>query len=151
MLDVSLSGFYAWKKRPLCPRKREDGEISARIQVAFELNRGVYGSPRIHAELRDQGIHCRRKRVVRFMQALELSARRPVRHGIGTRADAHAAVAPHLLARDFTAQAPNQKWVTDITSIATVQGWLYLSVVLDLFSRAIVGWAMSAHPDMSSW
>jgi putative transposase len=147
VLEISVSGFYAWRKRPLCARKREDGELAKRLQAAFEQNRQVYGSPRLHAELRAQGIRCGRKRVVRLMQELSISARRPIQRVVTTQSEKNARFAPHLLQRDFTADAPNRKWVTDVTYLATMQGWLYLAAVLDLFSRAVVGWAMAPVQD----
>ena len=147
VLEVSVSGFYAWRTRPLCARKREDGELARQIEEAFKHNRQVYGSPRIHAELQAHGVHCGRKRIVRLMQELEISARRPVHRVITTRSDPSARVAPNVLQRDFTADAINCKWVTDVTYVATQQGWLYLGAVLDLFSRAIVGWSMAAVQD----
>lgn len=147
VLELSVSGFYAWKKRAVCARKREDGEISKRLQQAFEQNRQVYGSPRLHAELQAQGVHCGRKRVARLMRELEISARRPVRRVRTTSSDPGARFAPNLLQRDFTVSAPNRTWVTDIPYLATLQGWLYLAAVLDLFSRAVVGWAMAPTAD----
>lgn len=147
VLEVSVSGFAAWKQRPLCTRKREDGELASRIEETFVRNRRVYGSPRIHAELRAQGIHCGRKRVVRLMQEHQLSARRRRQHAVTTQSDPRARVAPNVLAQDFVAQAPNRKWVADVTYIATKQGWLYLAAVLDLFSRALVGWSMASIQD----
>lgn len=147
ILEVSVSGLYAWRKRPLCAHKQEDGELAQRIEQVFEQNRQVYGSPRLHAELQAQGIRCGRKRIVRLMQELNLSARRPDRRMVTTRSDPSAQVAPNLLRRDFTAQAANCKWVTDVTYLATQQGWLYVAAVLDLFSRAVVGWSMAAVQD----
>jgi putative transposase len=144
VLEVSVSGFYAWKKRPMCARRREDGELAQRIEEAFEHNRQVYGSPRLHAELRAQGIHCGRKRIVRLMQEHGITARRPRHQVVTTHSDPAAQPAPNILQRDFTAGASNCKWVTDVTYLPTQQGWLYLAAVLDLFSRAIVGWSMSA-------
>jgi transposase InsO family protein len=124
VLEVSVSGFYAWRQRPLCTQRREDGELAIHIEEAFVQNRRVYGSPRIHAELRAQGIRCSRKRVVRLMQTLKLSARRPKQYVVTTRSDPTAPFAPNVLSRDFTANAPNTKWVADVTFIATRQGWL---------------------------
>lgn len=147
VLEVSVSGFYAWKHRPLCPRKREDGELATRIEDTFVRNRRVYGSPRIHADLRAQGIRCSRKRVVRLMQTLKLSARRPKQRVVTTKSDPTARFAPNLLQRNFVADAPDTKWVADVTFIATGQGWLSLAAVLDIFSRAIVGWAMEPIQD----
>jgi putative transposase len=147
VLDVSVSGFYAWKRRPLCAHKREDGELATRIEETFVQNRQVYGSPRIHAELRAQGIRCGRKRVVRLMQQLQLSARCPKKHIVTTQSDPTARFAPNVLQQNFEAAAPNTKWVADVTFIGTQAGWLYLAAVLDLFSRAIVGWAMATTQD----
>ena len=118
-----------------------------RIEEAFEQNRQVYGSPRLHAQLQTQGIRCGRKRIVRLMHELDISARRPRHRVVTTRSDPGARVAPNLLQPDFTAQTVNCKWVTDVTSVATQQGWLYLAAVLDLFSRAIVGWSMAVVQD----
>jgi len=151
VLEVSVSGLYAWKQRPLCARKREDGELAACIEQAFEENRRIYGSPRIHAELQAQGIRCSRKRVLRLMQTLSLSARRPKRYVVTTKSDSSAQFASNVLARDFTASTPNTKWVADVTFIGTKEGWLYLAAVLDLFSRAIVGWSMAATEGVSCW
>ena len=147
MLNVSVSGYYAWRKRPMSQHQREDGQLAERIQVAYHTNRGVYGSPRIHAELRAQGIRCARKRVARLMREWELVARRPRHRTITTRSDPSARFAPNGLDRDFTATRPNEKWTGDITAIWTYEGWLYLAAVLDLFSRRVVGWAMAASAD----
>lgn len=131
----------------MCTRKREDGELAVRIQETFEQNRQVYGSPRIHAHLRTQGIRCSRKRIVRLMQELHLSARRSSQRIVTTQSDPTARFAPNVLDRKFTATMPNEKWVADVTYIATEEGWLYLAVVMDLFSRRIIGWAMAAVQD----
>ena len=105
----------------------------------------MYGSPRIHAALQARGVRCGRKRVVRLMQALGLQAKpHKRRKPITTSSDPTAHFAPNLLNRDFTATCPNSKWVTDITAVPTDEGWLYLAVMLDLFSRMVVGWAMDA-------
>lgn len=147
-LDVSESGYYAWSQRPASAHEREDARLSAEIQQIFLEHRQVYGSPRIHAVLQERGIHCGRKRVVRLMQALGLSALpKRSRKPMSTRSDPHARFAPNALDRDFTASAPNTKWVTDCTMISTQQGWLYLAVVLDLFSRRVIGWAMGETED----
>lgn len=147
-LDVSESGYYAWKERPASEHEREDARLSAEIQQIFQEHRQVYGSPRIHAVLKARGIHCGRKRVVRLMQALGLSALpRKARKPQTTKSNPTARFAPNLLERDFTAAAPNTKWVTDCTMISTTEGWLYLAVVLDLSSRRVVGWAMGATED----
>jgi putative transposase len=108
----------------------------------FRASRQRYGSPRVRAELRAQGIHCAAKRVARLMRQSGLCARRARRRVRPTLADPTLAVAPHLLNRDFTANAPNQKWLADITYLPTHEGWSYLAVVLDLYSRRVAGWAM---------
>jgi len=126
---------------------RADGQLAEQIQAAYAANRKVYGSPRLHAELAEQGIRCSRKRVARLMRELGLAARRPRHRTRTTRNDPSARVAPNLLNREFTASRPNEKWTGDITAIWTYEGWLYLAVVLDLFSRRVVGWAMAASQD----
>jgi|SRR5579862_3410768 len=147
VLEVSESGFYAWRKRPICRRRREDAHLAQEIRQAFERHQGRYGSPRIHKDLYDEGIKCSRKRVARLMQAEELSARSKRRRVVTTKRDETHLVALNLLNRDFHAEEPNKKWVTDITYIPTKQGWLYLAVVLDLYSRMVVGWSMSGNCD----
>jgi transposase InsO family protein len=149
VLDVSVSGFYAWKKRPVSAREREDGELAERIVEIFQEHRGVYGSPRIHSALQDEGIHVGRKRVVRLMQQVRLSAHCRTHRVVTTRANPLAQVAENVLDRDFEAEMPNQKWVADVTYVRTASGWLYVAAVLDLFSRRVVGWAMDAIFDTS--
>lgn len=147
VLDVSESGFYAWRKRPTCQRDREDAQLTQEIQQVFERHQGRYGSPRMYREIKDQGRKISRKRVARLMREAELSAQRKRRRVLTTKRDATHPVAPNLLNREFTATTPNTKWVTDITYIPTMQGWLYLSVILDVYSRAVVGWSMSTTCD----
>lgn len=147
VLGVSESGYYAWRKRPACQRRREDAQLTDQIRQVFETHQERYGSPRIQVELRDQGRSVSRKRVARLMQKAGITARRKRRRVVTTRRDASHPVAPNLLERDFTATEPNTKWVTDITSIPTAQGWLYLAVILDLYSRVVVGWSMSTSCD----
>jgi transposase InsO family protein len=147
VLAVSESGFYAWRKCPTCRRKREDAHLTQKIRQVFEEHRGRYGSPRIHRDVYEQGFTCSRKRVARLMQAEELSARRKRRWVRTTKRDETHPVVPNLLDRDFHAEEPNRKWVADITYIPTKQGWLYLSVVLNLYSRMVVGWSMSGNCD----
>ncbi|SRR5260370_36035868 len=144
VLGVSESGFYAWRKRPVCRRRREDAQLTGEIRQVFVTHRGRYGSPRIHTELKDHGRRLSRKRVARLMSEADLSARRKRRRVLTTKRDATHPVAPNVLNREFTATEPNTKWVTDITYIPTTAGWLYLAVILDLYSRAVVGWSMSA-------
>jgi putative transposase len=121
--------------------------LSAEIQQLFLEHRQVYGSPRIHAVLKARGIACSRKRVVRLMQQLGLSAQPKRSRKPTTRSDPRARFAPNLLNRQFSAQGPNSKWVTDTKAVETAEGWLYLAVILDLFSRMVVGWAMAATED----
>jgi putative transposase len=147
VLGVSESGYYAWLKRPTCQRKREDAQLTQEIRQVFTSHQGRYGSPRIQVELRDRGRSLSRKRVARLMREADLSAKRRRRLVQTTRRDATHPVAPNLLNREFAATEPNKKWATDITSIPTAQGWLYLAVMLDLYSRAVVGWSMSTNCD----
>jgi putative transposase len=119
VLEVSESGYYAWCKRTPSERKRVDEELGKRIEDAYRNNRRVYGSPRLHAELKEQGVHCGRKRVARLMRERGINAK-PRRRKMKTTDSNHSnPVAPNLLNRDFTADAPNTKWVADITGIET--------------------------------
>ena len=147
VLEVSESGYYNWRKRGICQRKRDDEQLAERIEDAYQNNRGVYGSPRIHAELKDQGVYCGRKRIVRLMQSLQISATRKRRKAQKTDSNHHDPFAPNLLQRDFTADAPNKKWMTDMTFIETREGWLYLAGVIDSYSRKMIGWAMGSEHD----
>jgi putative transposase len=147
VLEVSVSGFSAWLKRPPSQHSREDAELAEQVKTIFQANRRVYGSPRVHAELKAQGIKCAPKRVARLMREQELFAQRPRHRTVTTHSEPGAQVAPNLLQRDFTASQPNTKWVADTTYIWTAEGWLYLAVVLDLFSRMVVGWSMAAIQD----
>ena len=147
VLEVSVSGYYAWCQRTPSQHSREDAQLAEKVKTAFQTNRRVYGSPRVHAGLRAQGIHCARKRVARLMREQGLFAQRPRHRTITTKSEPGAQVAPNLLQRDFSADQPNTKWVADTTYIWTAEGWLYLAVVLDLFSRMVVGWSMAATQD----
>jgi len=147
VLEVSVSGYYAWSKRPPSQRSREDARLAERVKTAFQANRRVYGSPRIHAELHAQGIDCAQKRVARLMREQGLFAQRPRHRTVTTKSEPDAKVPPNLLQRDFSADQPNTKWVADTTSIWTAEGWLFLAVVLDLFSRMVGGWSMAAIQD----
>ncbi len=144
-LGVSRSGFYAWRTRPLSARARTDAAILQTIRASFALSDSTYGARRMLDEVRDAGHVCGRQRVARLMRSAALRARprrRATPADTGVRA-LHM-VAPNVLDRDFTAQAPNQKWVADFTYIWTLEGWLYVAAVLDLFSRRVVGWSMQA-------
>ena len=144
VLGVSPSGYYAWRKRPPSNREQANEKLLEKIKAIYHRNRSVYGSPRIHKELQEQGISCGRHRVARLMRAADIRARRQGKKVRTTQRDPHRPVAPNLIKRNFQASAPNQKWLSDITYIATKEGWLYLAAILDLFSRKIVGWAMDA-------
>ena len=147
-LAVSVSGYYAWCKRTPSAREQTDTVLSRQIQHAFVAGRGVYGSPRIHAYLHHQGIRCGRKRVIRLMQAQGLCAARQRRRKPHTTDSQHLfPTAPNLLQRNFTATAPNRKWVADITGIETHEGWLYLAGIVDTYSRSAIGYAMDIRRD----
>ena len=146
-LEVSVSGYYAWCQREVSEHQREDARLSAEIQQIFLEHRQVYGSPRIHAVLKARGVHCSRKRVVRLMQQLGLSAGRTRSRKPTTKSDPRARFAPNRLNREFGAEEPNTKWVTDTKAVETAEGWLYLAVILDLFSRMVIGWSMAATED----
>ena len=148
VLEVAESGYYAWLQAQASQRQQTDEVLLAEIQAIYQHNRRLYGSPRIHAELKKHGWQCSRKRVARLMRHAHLRSVRQRPRRVQTTDSKHAhPVASNLLDRQFEAQRPNQKWVADITYIPTQNGWLYLAAVLDLFSRRIVGWAMSARCD----
>ncbi len=146
-LEVSESGYYGWKNRKASQHCREDARLAADIQQIFLEHRKLYGSPRIHAVLKARGVHCSRKRVVRLMQQLGLSAQTKRSHKPTTKSDPSARFAPNHLNREFAAEQANSKWVTDTKAVETAEGWLFLAVILDLFSRMVVGWAMAASED----
>ncbi|HEX8508655.1 MAG TPA: IS3 family transposase [Propionibacteriaceae bacterium] len=147
LLKVSRGGYYAWVGRPPSRREIADGVLTTQIQDAFDSNRKVYGAPRIHAELIDADVHVGRKRVARLMRQAGIVGCHRRRHKLGTtRQNPNAVVAPpDLVDRKFTATAPNQLWVADVTYVPTVQGWLYLACVTDVFSRMVLGWSMASH------
>ena len=145
LLGVSTSGYYAWRRR--CSSRREVGDTALlqRIREIHAASYATYGAPRIHAELRDEGRHVGRKRVARLMRRARIagiSRRKWVRTTIR---DERARPAPDLVERKFLATEPNRLWVADITYVSTLAGFLYLAIVLDAFSRRIVGWAMATH------
>ncbi len=144
VLEVSESGYYAWRKRQPSRRRASDQQLAEQIDQVYHASRRTYGSPRVQAELRDHGVRCSRKRIARLMRQRGLSARRKAQRAPTTDSHHNQPVAPNRLNREFAAQRPNEKWVTDLTGIWTSQGWLYLAVVLDLFSRKVIGWAMAA-------
>ena len=145
LLKVSRAGFYAWLARPPSPRSVADGVLTEQIRAAFTDNRSVYGSPRIHAELADGGVRVGRKRVARLMRAAQLvGCHRRKRSFSITTQNPKADVAPDRVDRKFVATRPNQLWVADGTYVPTVQGWLYLACVTDVFSRLVLGWSMAS-------
>jgi len=146
LLKVSRSGFYAWLRRPPSARAIADQVLTEQICTAFEDNRKVYGSPRIHAELTDAGVHVGRKRIARLMRRAGIvGCHRRKRSFSITKQNPKAQAAPDLVDRKFVATRPNQLWVADVTYVPTVEGWLYLACVTDVFSRLIVGWSMASH------
>ena len=143
VLEVGRSGFYAWQRRVPSLRAQADQVLESQIEVAFRDSRGTYGSPRIRAQLTAQGVPVSKRRVARLMHRRGLCGLRKARFVRTTDSRHKLPIAPNLLARDFTAAAPNKVWVTDVTFVWTLQGWLYLAAILDLFSRRVVGWGMS--------
>ncbi len=142
VLGVSPSGYYAWCSRPPSARAQRDQTLLGQIQAIHARSRRTYGAPRIHAELREAGVRCGRKRVARLMKQAGLEGAHHRRKGRTTVRDAAAVPAPDLVARDFAAGQPDHLWVADITYVRTWSGWLYLAAVLDAFSRRVVGWSM---------
>jgi len=145
VFGVSHSGFYAWNSREPSARAIRDAELTARIRVLHARSKGRYGAPNIHADLHEEGERVGKKRVARLMKADGLQGVSFRKWVTTTTRDADAQGAPDLVERRFVAEAPNQLWVADITYIPTWAGFLYLAVVLDAFSRKIVGWAMAEH------
>lgn len=142
VMQVSRSGYYAWLKRPPSPRARANEDLTQQIQTFFEESNQTYGSPRIFSDLQEAGISCSQKRVARLMRQSGLRAVRPRRFVVTTDSRHDLPVAENLLRGEFGSDTPNTRWTADITYVWTAEGWLYLAVVLDLFSRRIVGWAM---------
>jgi putative transposase len=145
VLGVSASGYYAWCKRPASARSDRDRALLRTIRTVHASSRGTYGAPRLHAELRAEGIRVGRKRVARLMRAAGLAGVSRRRWIGTTRRDSASRPAPDLVERDFTARGPNRLWVADITYVRTWAGFLFLAVVLDAWSRKVVGWAMAPH------
>jgi len=143
VLKVSRSGYYAWQVRPESERAKTDRQLTGVIRRLHTESKGVYGSPKITEDLRDEGYRHGRHKVARLMRIAELRGCPKRRFRVTTQRDPSHPVAENLLDQDFTAEVPNQRWAADITYISTNQGWLYLAVVMDLYSRRIVGWSMS--------
>lgn len=148
VVEVSRTGYYAWRHRPESDRKRESTGLVARIRAVHTKSRETYGSPRIHDALRKDGVRCGKNRVARLMRDERIiSVHRKRFKPQGTDSNHGLPVADNVLRQQFTASAPNQKWVGDITYIPTSEGWLYLAVIVDLFSRRVVGWATGKSPN----
>jgi transposase InsO family protein len=145
VLGVSASGYYAWRGRPLMsPRVQANRSLRVRIRAIHAATRGSYGSPRIQVALRAEGEHIGRNRVIRLMRHEGLRGRPHRRFRVTTNADPAAVPAPNRLDQQFAASAPNRVWTADITALPTGEGWMYLAVLLDLYSRRVVGWAVRA-------
>jgi len=143
ILGVAPSGYYRWLLQPLSNRAQEDVRLLRLIRASFTASQSIYGAPRVFLDLREAGETCSKHRVARLMRENGLRAR----HGYRSRrwlAGRPAVLIPNLLQRQFTVVRPNKAWVTDITYIRTWQGWLYLAIVMDLFSRKVVGWATAS-------
>jgi transposase InsO family protein len=141
-MQVCRGGFYAWRKRPKSERQIQDETLTEQIKTVYQESKETYGSPRICADLKEAGISCSPKRIARLMRLSKISALRPKRFVVTTDSDHKMPIAENLLDRTFEVQTPDTRWTADITYLWTGQGWLYLAVILDLFSRRIVGWAM---------
>lgn len=146
VLSVSPSGYYDWRKRPQSERQQANERLLAAIRREHEASRRTYGSPRIYAALKRRGFSVGRNRIARLMQANGIVGKVPRRkRPVTTQRTEGALAGPNLLAQDFTASKPNEKWLADITYVDTAEGWLYLALVMDLFARPIVGWSMAPH------
>ncbi len=143
VLGVSQSGYFAWRSRPASCRQREDLVLLAHVRSAFIRSHETYGSPRMTCELQDKGLKVGRRRTARLMRENGLKARQKRRFKRTTDSHHGFPIAPNLLEQDFSAERPNEKWAADISYLWTNEGWLYLAVVLDLFARRVVGWAVS--------
>ncbi len=148
-MGVSRSGYYDWRNRAPSEHTKEDQKLLSRIQYHFGRSHGIYGSPRILKDLQEENIAVARKRVARIMRENHLVARCVNAFKRTTIKDSALPYADNILGQDFSASEPNRRWVSDITYLRTEEGWLYLAVVMDLYSRAIVGWAMDRHMDAS--
>ncbi len=142
VLGVTRQGYYAHVARGPSDRARDDARLQEHVKAIHEASRRRYGSPRVLAALKREGVVASKRRVERAMRSMGLSARTPRRFRTTTTANERHLVAPNRLARDFTASRPNERWVTDISYVWTNEGWAYVAVILDLFSRAVVGWAL---------
>lgn len=142
LLEVSRSGYYDWKGRPPSNRQQANDVLTTEVRRVFGEHKGRAGAPRVTKELKAEGQVVGKNRVARLMRAEHLRAKAARKYKATTNSNHGLPVAPNLLEQDFNAEAPNQKWVSDITYVWTEEGWLYVAVVLDLYSRLVVGWAM---------
>ncbi len=150
VLGVSRSGYYAWRGRPVSARKMANDQLKRQIRTIFQNSRQTYGSPRIQAELNENGLKCGQNRVARLMREEKLWAKQKRKFKVSTTDSKHNyPVAPNLLDQNFQASRPDEKWLSDMTYIPTQEGWLYLAAVMDLCSRRIVGWEMG--PTLERW
>ncbi len=144
VLEVTRQGFYAYASRPPSPRVEEERRLGEAVREAFEASGETYGSPRVLRAVRAKGFQVGKRRVERAMRGMGLTPPTPRRHVRTTVQEATHPVAPNELARDFSATRPNERWVADITYVWTQEGWAYVAAILDLFSRAVVGWAVDS-------
>lgn len=144
VLDVSRSAYYEWQKRPQSNRSLEDEILKIKIITIFEKSYGTYGQKRIKKELAKQHVRCSKKRIKRLMEEAGLTSRLKRKFKATTNSNHNYPIAPNLLKQDFVSVKPNEKWVGDITYIATEEGWLYLAAVQDLYTKKIVGWALGS-------
>lgn len=143
VLKVTRSGFYAWQRREPSRRQREDDRLRVHVRATFKRSRKTYGAPRIHDELKEAGEKVIKKRVARLMKEEGIVARKKRKFVTTTQSNHALATPPNVIGRDFCAAGPNEKWVGDITYLRTRDGFLYLATLMDLFSRRIIGWALS--------
>jgi putative transposase len=147
VLDVSRSGYYAWESRGPSATAKRRSQLGVKVRVIHASSRGTHGSPRVHRELRTQGEVVSEKSVAKAMRTEGIAGKRKRRFKATTDSRKTKRIAPNLLNRDFSASAPNEVWVTDVTAVATRQGWTFLAAILDLYSRRVVGWAVSESND----
>lgn len=145
VLEVSTSGFYDWLKRPESERSRENRQLTEKIKHLHQRSREIYGSPKIHKDLMAAGETCSLNRVARLMKAANIQSKLARKFVITTNSRNTMEAAPDLLQRQFDVDKPDEAWVSDTTFIATREGWLYLAVIMELFSRQVIGWAMGKH------
>lgn len=147
VLGVSTAGYYAWLERPPSARARRTVDLTSKITATYQASHRRYGSPRVTQKLRRAGERVSQKTVAKIMRKNGHKARVKRRFKVTTNSKHTKRIAPNLLARNFTTDAPNKAWVTDVTAIWTIPGWVYLAVIIDLFSRRVVGWSMSENND----